>query len=243
MSLEQQISELVSATNDLTNEVVGKMGSIDQRMGQAEQDFTSWRNATTAEQIKGEGRYLQDIVIGGSTDLLYPVWWQFPSNTFGVGKLAISRHYGWNGGVNERPLNAASVHQAALLLEMEGNATPWSGDANFLEIKRFNEKYNGTASHVQFGAYAFRESADGVNPPDYGPDGYNYIYSGCYLRGGGLLYRITKNWNGSIHYLDGSDPTAEVELHRYQNSKFVVRPLPWSERVLPLEDINAFVNV
>ena len=31
MSLEQQISELVSATNDLTNEVVGKMGAIEQK--------------------------------------------------------------------------------------------------------------------------------------------------------------------------------------------------------------------
>ena len=31
MSLEQQISELVSATNDLTNEVVGQMGAIEQK--------------------------------------------------------------------------------------------------------------------------------------------------------------------------------------------------------------------
>jgi hypothetical protein len=249
VQLQQDVSEQTTAVDNLTQEVVGKMGAINNQVNnsisQMDAQVQQWLTATRAEQIEGEGRYLHEIHIGGSPDLLYPVWWRFPNNSLGTGRLTIHRTYGANGGGGSAAAayrNISDYHIAALLLELEGNACPWSGDANFLEIKRFHERYNGTVSHVRFGAYARRESRDGVNPPDYGSDGTNYLYSGCYLRGGGLTYRITKNWNADIHFQDGSDPKAKNTLHEHDNSRFFVQPIPWTSRVAPVEDTDAFVN-
>ena len=58
ISLEQEITQLQQdvgnqtvAVDNLTQEVVGKMGAIDQRVNSAEQDFNSWKSsAFTSEE-------------------------------------------------------------------------------------------------------------------------------------------------------------------------------------------------
>lgn len=50
MSLEQQVTALVEASNNLTSAVNGKIGQIDQRMTTAENDFEQWKATTSYVQ-------------------------------------------------------------------------------------------------------------------------------------------------------------------------------------------------
>ncbi|HHC6496793.1 TPA: hypothetical protein ACN36B_004413 [Vibrio parahaemolyticus] len=50
MSLEQQVTALVEASNNLTSAVNGKIGQIDQRMTAAENDFEQWKATTSYVQ-------------------------------------------------------------------------------------------------------------------------------------------------------------------------------------------------
>ena len=56
--------------------------------------------------------------------------------------------------------------------------------------------------------------------------------SGCYLRGGGLKYRIYNNWGKPVQYLDGSSDESKSISETY-NPQYKVVPIPWSERVIP----------
>lgn len=58
MSIEEQLSNAVQATNNLTAAVNNKIGQIDQRMGTAEQQFDSWK-ANFSENINGLEVYKQ----------------------------------------------------------------------------------------------------------------------------------------------------------------------------------------
>jgi hypothetical protein len=218
-------TEQTTASQALAQEVAGKMGAIDAKVAAKEEEVDNFIQAATPEK-----RFVQTIKIGGSSDYLYPVFWQFPSNSFGVGKLEISRSYHW-----DKPHSLSATHVASLLMQMEGNAAPWSGDANYIKLSKYSEKYNNTASHLQFGGFAYRESLDD-NPPAYGADGYNYVYSGVYLRGGGLTYRLSSNWVFSpIRLNDENDVNNTRELHTYLNTRFMVKPIPFSEQIIPVE--------
>lgn len=217
-------ADLIESVNGLTDTVIGKVEEIDTRVEVKEKEVDEFLVNATPEK-----RYVQDIKIGGSTDYLYPVFWQFPDCSFGVGKLEISRHYSWNKNTLD------DTHVASLLLQIEGNAAPWNGDANYLRLLRYRYKYNKTASHLQFAGFSYRESID-ENPPEYGADGVNYRYSGVYLRGG-LTYRLSSNWSFSPLRLQNEDDINEtLELHRHLNTKFMVKPIPFSELVTPVED-------
>jgi hypothetical protein len=44
-------------------------------------------------------------------------------------------------------------------------------------------------------------------------DGYEndcYSFSGCYLRGGGLTYKIFNNWGQNVNFFDGSTEQPRV---------------------------------
>ena len=217
--------EQTAASQALAQEVAGKMGEIDAKVEAKALEVDSFIQEATPEK-----RYVQTIIIGGSSDYLYPVFWAFPSNSFGVGKLEINRHYPWDS-----PHSLSETHVAALLMQIEGNSIPWGGGANYLKLVKFNESYNSTASHLQFGGFAYRESMD-ANPPSYGADGYNYRYSGVYLRGGGLTYRLSSNWKFSpIRLNDENDINDTLELHTSLNTRFMVKPIPFSDRITPVE--------
>lgn len=252
MALEQDIANLVESTNQLTSVIDNKAKTIDAKMAQLDNRVAA-KEAQVDQFIQDatpETRYVQTIKIGGSKDYLYPVWWSFPNNSFGTGKVTVHRHYSWNGGSSERPLHANQPHQSALLLELEGNASGWSGDANYLNIKRFSERYSNVASHVNFLMYC---KAEKVNPdkPIYSGStdgGFGAWYrsgSGLYLRGGGLTYRITKNWAGDVKYHDGSDNLRRV-LREVEADAWSVRwfaePIPFTDRLAPVAHTIPYVN-
>ncbi|NQZ24450.1 MAG: phage tail protein [Colwellia sp.] len=228
---EEQVAELTTASNLLTSAVENKIGEIDLKISVKEGEVDNF-----LQNGNPETRYIQDIFIGGSKDYLYPVWWGFPDLNYAVSKISVSRHFSTNG--NEHPLNPDSVHQAALLLEMEGNAYSWSGDANFLEIKRFHERYNSTASHPNFNMYCKSEKID-FNLPIYGGQLENNLAASCmrktglYLRGGGLSYKIIKNWKGDVAYHDGSDMLRR-NIEQSSQASFTVR---WYVEPIPLTDL------
>ena len=67
--------------------------------------------------------------------------------------------------------------------------------------------YNGTVSHVAFGMKSTKSKVNPDLPYGYAGDGdagYCPCRSGCYLRGGGLTYRIYNNWGKEVQYMDGS---------------------------------------
>ncbi|WP_196223122.1 hypothetical protein, partial [Roseibium sp. RKSG952] len=179
-----------------------------------------------------EKRYVQDIVIGGSPDRLYPVFWQFPKNDFGVGRLEISRQVTWD---EPSPFaeNLSSTLVAALLLEIEGNGDAWSGDAGYLTCKKYSTRWANTASHLQFMGYAMRRS------PETGAEeaGINYRYSGLYLRGGGITYRLSSNWIFDPARLpDEDDPDSERVLHTAgENTEYYVTSIPFEDLIEPVE--------
>ncbi len=188
--------------------------------------------------------YVQDIFIGGSKDMLYPVWFNFPSGR--VGSLTLYRSYSWDG--SERPLNQSSVHQASLLLELEGCGSNWHGDANFMTIKRFHERYNNTCSHVAFRAFCKAERIDN-NAPLYSLASPNFSAqcqrcSGVYLRGGGLHYRISTNWKANIHFHNGSDNGQRTLYENINNVnvRWFVEPIPFSELQQPTVTTQPYVN-
>jgi hypothetical protein len=75
----------------------------------------------------------------------------------------------------------------------------------------FGEVYNGTVSHVAFSMKSTKSKVDESLPYGYAGDGdahYCPCMSGCYLRGGGLTYRIYNNWGYDVQYSDGSSHEA-----------------------------------
>lgn len=249
-TLEEQVTELqntnsslVAAVNSLTANVNGKIQAINKEVNLKKTEVD-----TFLANAQPEPRIVQDITIGGSKDYFYPVWWIFPENDRAGGKLTISRCFNWNGEIDERPLNPDGPQQASLLLETEGNANKWGGDAKFMEIKRFHYSYNKTISHVHFAMYCKARKIDPSKPSKYVSNGdqlspRNYSYSGCYLRGGGLKYRIIKNWRNPVSYNDGSSMDAvSIRKHTEENFEWYAEPIPLADVLLPNEDINAFVD-
>ncbi|TDO97451.1 phage tail protein [Marinomonas balearica] len=224
MSVNNEIARLTQAVQDHTNETQSFLDKADGRVTEKENQVEQFLASATPEK-----RFVQKITVGGSSEYLYPVFWRFPSNDFGIGRLEISRHYSWNRGTLH------DSHVASLLLSIEGNAYPWSGDTNYMRVKKAHYRYNETASHLQFGGYASRVSTDG-NAPTYGSDGTNYLFSGVYLRGGGLDYVLSSNWEFTPLRLDDeSDVNSTRVLHTYQNVAFTVSPIPMAEIKAPVE--------
>ena len=185
----------------------------------------------------------QEIKIGGSKDKMYPVWFNFPisapSTDGGVGRMSVFRDFAWNGGESERPFDKSRVHQAGLLMVIEGLGYPWGGNANILDVVKYEHTYTGTVSHVQFRMHADFEAIEGTDA-DITYTGYrdrksNPSKSGFYLRGGGVTYRISNNWGATVQYQDGSDPAAKSTLREYTegNIRWFVTPLDWADHVAP----------
>lgn len=222
------INNAAARLNAAADAYHGKIADINTRIAEKEADVVQFIAEATPER-----RFIQRITVGGSKDYLYPVLWTFPGSNFGVGHLEISRAYDWNAGlVLEGP---SLQHVAGLLLQMDGNGAPWSGDANYLHLKKYKSTYSDTASHLQFGAYAKRRSIDG-NPPSYGVEGYNYLYSGVYLRGGGLEYVLSSNWVfAPLRLPNENDANSERILHTHQNTQFYVTRMAFADLVEPVE--------
>ncbi len=219
----------------LADELSKKTELIEQRVAEKEKQVDRF-----LQEAMPEIRYVQDITIGGSKDFFYPVWFRMPTNEHGNAKITFCRHYSWNE--DTRPLDPSVPHQAALLLDMEGNAYGWDGDANFLEIKRFHERYNPTVSHVAFLGYSkWRNTGTtGTGLPQDTLCAGCVVYSTVYLRGGGLTYRIIKNWRGDVQFSDKHD---RVNIYVSEShGTWYVEPIPFAQYSAPKQTTNAFVD-
>ncbi|MGY4027874.1 hypothetical protein ACW5WQ_18280 [Aeromonas rivuli] len=227
MSLETSIAALVEASNKLTDAVNGKIGEIDQRVASAENEFDQWRGSVEAKDINGESLYRSTIDLTGlSSDYYYPVWWRMPNNLAGESRIMISRNYQEDRELF--PFGPGVTHLAGLLLQMEGTAHPWDGDANYLTMKRISQTYRDTVRAVQFGMMSIARPVNGVKPMlngfTNGQVGSCQVYSGCYLRGG-LTYHVAKNFKDGLMY---SRQDVEISIHEQVEVsweiKWVVKP-------------------
>lgn len=244
----EQIADLISGYTDLKGYFENTRANIDANVAQMNSRVAAKEREVDnfIRDAKPEIRYRQEITIGGSTDFYYPVSWRFPDNDFGVGQITISRNYQRNGGPSERPLFPDRPHQAALLLQLEGNASSWSGNANFMQVKRFSERYTNTTSHLGFSMHCQAEAYNDL--PLYSTANESLApqcrtKSGVYLRGGGLTYTITKNWAGDIDFHDGSDQLRRV-MSQTASTTWSVRwfatPIPLADRLVPIGSVNAY---
>lgn len=243
MALEEAITELVASNNAMAQAMEGKADEIDAATRNQEQKVEQF-----LQSAKPEMRWEQEIHIGGSKDKLYPVWFRFPGNEMGDAKLMICREY--YKDAENHPLVPNVPHQASLLLQLEGNSCSWGGDANFMEVKRFSERYNPTVSHVSFAMYCKAELYPGIDAL-YPDASHSFAAqcrpcSGVYLRGGGLTYKIVKNWAGDIGFHDGSDDLRR-NLARHQQDGWGVQwyaePIPFSELLQPEKTVNSYVDM
>ena len=219
-TFEQQASNINAA---LVNQ--------EKRIGDKEKEVDNF-----LAEANPELKIVKRIFIGGSKDYLYPVWFKFPQEG---GKLKIWRFYSWNS--DTRPINTDYPHQNALLAEIEGGSTPWSGNPEFMQFKRFEENYNKCMSHASFRLYCKNTKHD-PNLPLYGggEDGligpYCYQFSGFYLRGGGLHYEFISNWNIDLNFSDKHE-TIIIDEGTVSDSagsfKWTVGPIPFTDLISP----------
>nr|WP_275354581.1 phage tail protein [Xenorhabdus bovienii] len=189
----------------------------------------------SAEDVQGEPRFNQTIDLTGlSSDRYYPVWWRFPLNERGANSwLTIHRNYAENRE-NKNPFGKDVTHLAGLEVQIEGSDTLWGGDAQYLNIKRINQRYRNTVKKIQYGMMSIARSVDGKYPLYYdwksGDITECRVYSGCYLRGG-LTYHVTSNFNN----LDYSRKEDEVEIwHNVSDSD--KREIKWTVKSYAIDD-------
>ena len=233
-------AEQVGASQALASDFGGMIAGIDNSVANAIASMEEWKDNAQAVDVNAQPQYTQDITIGGSIDFLYPVWFRLPYADREVAKITILRLRNWNGEAGERPFNPDSTSQAGVLLEMEGHGSPIGGGGNFLQIKRFSESFNSTVSHVQFGMQTTISAIDLNAPVDFASPGPSFVFSGLYLRGGGLKYRIVRNVNDPIYYHNGDDPNEQTVIDNYLNSRFTVHRIPIADLSTPIADTTAF---
>ena len=216
----ERISDLIDAHSDAHRDLLDFSTALDDRVAAKEQQVNQF-----LAEAEPEKRMVQTLKIEGSSNYFYPVWFRFPGHEFGVGRLTVSRHYGWNPGT----LHA--THIAALLLELEGNAHAWSGDACFLDVKRFHERYQTSCSHVGFAGYARykREGAEHQNQTEDAVDYRMPVYSTLYLRGGGLEYRFSANWAINLQHALTTTRAYRSEAH----GSWYVEPIALADQDKP----------
>ena len=232
MSTTQALADAVATLEDATelyqqqNTVINN--AVDTMQSRADQKIQE------LNAVQPEKRIVQTIRIEGSSDYFYPVWFSWSANNFGAGSLTVSRMFNWNRGVLH------PSHSAALLLEMEGNGWNWAGDANFLEIKRFSERYHASCSNVAFQGYT-RYRQEGATNLEYPENQFGPIcpvYSTVYLRGGGLDYQFSSNWEISFDHALESTRVWRSDSH----GSWYVEPIHIDDRITPVYDLNAYVD-
>ena len=125
------------------------------------------------------------------------------------------------------------MHIAGLNLQLEGTATPWSGDANYLTTKRLSQTYRKTARAIQFGMKCIARPNAGTKPLYAGfTDGQvvsSSTRSGLYLRGG-LTYQVRKSFPGEVLY---SRDIAEVSIGAAQTDNWEIN---WKVKPYHIDD-------
>ncbi|CRM83890.1 hypothetical protein [Pseudomonas sp. 24 E 13] len=238
MGIETTITKVVDACNKLTETVTNQIGKINAQVDAASSQFTAWRSTVQAKDINGRALYSQDIDLTGlPTDTFYPVWWTMPGNDSGETEVTFSRIY--NRDVGVWPFGSGIVHIAGLNLQMEGCGHIWSGDGNYLTVKRISQTYRETVRGISFGMTCIARHVTGVRPLYLNVyDGQiiqSSIHSGLYLRGG-LSYTVNKSFPGAIGF---SRLDAEVAMGESSQGDWEIR---WCVRPYRLSEADAVLG-
>ncbi|MEZ8138898.1 hypothetical protein ACED34_25680 [Vibrio splendidus] len=221
-----------AASKQLSDDVKGKIGQINATVAAKVKQLDAWKESATADKMKGVARYKHIIDLTGiSSDYFFPVWWTMPNNEHGGAELEITR--GYSRDRNLKPFGDGVTHLAGLLLQVEGSSYAWSGDAQYLQIKRISQTYRETVRKVGLRMSCIARSIDGSKPMYAGSKSGDVVgcpkLSGCYLRGG-LTYTAMSNWDADIHF---SKEVGETEIGRYSPSTFEIK---WMAKAYALDD-------
>ncbi|QCG64516.2 hypothetical protein [Pseudomonas veronii] len=238
MGIETTITKVVDACNKLTETVTNQIGKIDARVDAASNQFTAWRNSVQAKDINGRALYKQEIDLTGlSTDVFYPVWWTMPGNEAGETEITISRYFSRDS--QKAPFGEGVVHIAGLSLQLEGIGYIWSGDSNFMAVKRISQTYRETVRGISFGMICTARAVTGLRPMYLGLTAGQLTnspqFSGVYLRGG-LSYSITKTFDYPINF---SKVDSEVSMADNVTADWEVR---WSVKPYSMAQADAVIG-
>ncbi|MBJ2147538.1 hypothetical protein JC606_14270 [Vibrio sp. IB15] len=221
-----------AASKQLSDDVKGKMDQVNATVAAKVKQLDAWKESATADKMKGVARYKHIIDLTGiSSDYFFPVWWVMPTNEHGGAEIDITRGYSRDRHLS--PFGEGVTHLAGLLLEIEGNSYGWSGDAEYLQIKRISQTYRETVKKVAFRMSCIARPVDGSKPMYMGVKSGGIVgcpvFSGCYLRGG-LTYTVMTNWNTDIHF---SKEVGEAEIGHYSG---VSGEIKWVAKAYALDD-------
>ena len=221
-----------AASKQLSDDVKGKIGQINATVAAKVKQLDAWKESATADKMKGVARYKHIIDLTGiSSDYFFPVWWVMPVNEHGGAEIEITRGYTRDRHLN--PFGDGVTHLAGLLLQIEGNSYGWSGDAQYLQIKRISQTYRETVRKVGFRMSCIARAIDGSKPMYAGSKSGDVVgcprFSGCYLRGG-LTYIAMTNWDADINF---SKEVGETEVSRYKSSTSEIK---WMAKAYALDD-------
>lgn len=138
MSLEQQVANLVEASNNLTGAVNGKVAEIDQRMTQAENEFDQFIE-DAAERYKTH--MSNNFKVGGEWGKFYPVRIDLrggPVNLFNIYRHDTYQDKGNINGLN--PESAPGTFTASIIAigDSWGHRTPfYAFDTYHDKVNRF----------------------------------------------------------------------------------------------------------
>ncbi|EKO3881156.1 hypothetical protein P0F40_002923 [Vibrio metschnikovii] len=134
MSLEQQVTALVEASNNLTSAVNNKIGQIDQRVTQAEQEFDQFV-ATADDRYKTHNA--NSFRVGGEWGKFYPVRIQLSGGP--VNQLNL---YRINANANKGNINGLdpSVTPGTFTAHLFGIGDAWGHRTPFYAFDSYHEK-------------------------------------------------------------------------------------------------------
>lgn len=139
MSLEQQVADLVSATNQLTGMVAGKQQAIDATVTAKKAELDIWRQGARSEMALP---FSTTISVAGDANSYYPIPIRFsPSNR--LGRLVISRRFD-----APHPAVLGADHVAGLLLELRIREDGWS-DFSHTRVDYFGYSYHQSVARVR----------------------------------------------------------------------------------------------
>ena len=221
-----------AASKQLSDDVKGKMGQVNATVAAKVKQLDAWKASATADKMKGVARYKHVIDLTGiSSDYFFPVWWIMPTNEHGGAGIDITR--GYSRDRHLKPFGDGVTHLAGLLLQIAGGSYGWSGDAQYLQIKRISQTYRETVRKIGFRMSCIARPGDGSKPMYMGVKSGDVVgcsrYSGCYLRGG-LTYTVMTNWDADIHF---SKEVGEAEIGRYSGSSGEIK---WMGKAYALDD-------
>lgn len=179
----------------------GKLQQLDSELARVKQ-------GVDIQTLGGQGRYVTEITVNGDKDTFYPVYFTLPTGD--ETEIQIFRHYSWNSkNSGSQASDFDTTHVASALVVLKGQASPWSGDANYLRTVVNYQRYRQAVANVAFSAYCQTEKKDPSGPDTgYNKAGLGYLArsnSGFMLRGGKLKYQIISNKPITFSLLDDGD--------------------------------------